>query len=135
MAAGGDGLRRRSRHHRLSLGGGSKDQAGAARCAPRASAAAPAAGNHRDRGRRALGRADATRRLANAGGTSPQPARTEREIAGVPEEAVVMRFRSGRNRPSWRSPEAGVMRPGLWLGALVLVGVLLVEVGQSSRMA
>jgi len=46
-----------------------------------------------------------------------------------------MRFRSGRNRPSWRSPEAGVIRPGLWLGALVLVVMLLVEVGQSSRMA
>lgn len=40
-----------------------------------------------------------------------------------------------RNRPRWRAPEARVSRPGLWLLALALVGMLLVEVGQSSRMA
>lgn len=46
-----------------------------------------------------------------------------------------MRFPFRRNRPSWRAPEAGAIRPGLWLAALALVGMLLVEVGQSSRMA
>ena len=40
-----------------------------------------------------------------------------------------------RIRPRWRAPEARVSRPGLWLFALGLVGMLLVEVGQSSRMA
>ena len=40
-----------------------------------------------------------------------------------------------RNRPRWRAPESRVSRPGLWLAALALVGMLLVEVGQSSRMA
>ena len=40
-----------------------------------------------------------------------------------------------RNRPSWRTQDAGAVRPGLWLLALVLVAMLLVEVGQSSRMA
>ncbi len=40
-----------------------------------------------------------------------------------------------RNRPRWRAREARVSRPGLWMLALALVGMLLVEVGQSSRMA
>ena len=40
-----------------------------------------------------------------------------------------------RNRPRWRAQDARVSRPGLWLLALGLVGMLLVEVGQSSRMA
>ena len=40
-----------------------------------------------------------------------------------------------RNRPRWRAHDARVLRPGLWLLALGLVGMLLVEVGQSSRMA
>src|SRR5436190_7038565 len=40
-----------------------------------------------------------------------------------------------RNRPRWRAQDAHVSRPGLWLLALGLVGMLLVEVGQSSRMA
>ena len=46
-----------------------------------------------------------------------------------------MRYPFRRNRPSWRTPEAGAVRPGLWLLATVLVAMLLVEVGQSSRMA
>lgn len=46
-----------------------------------------------------------------------------------------MRYPFRRNRPSWRTPEAGAVRPGLWLLAAVLVAMLLVEVGQSSRMA
>ena len=46
-----------------------------------------------------------------------------------------MRFPICCNRPSWRAPEAGAIRPGPWLAALGLVGMLLVEVGQSSRMA
>ena len=46
-----------------------------------------------------------------------------------------MRFRLRRSRPSWRVPEAGALRPELWLLALALVGMLLVEVGQSSRVA
>lgn len=41
-----------------------------------------------------------------------------------------------RNRPRWRASEARVVaRPGLWLLALAGVVMLLVEVGQSSRMA
>src|SRR5262245_15796435 len=40
-----------------------------------------------------------------------------------------------RNRPRWRASETRVVRPGLWLAAFALVGMLLVEVGQSSRMA
>ena len=39
-----------------------------------------------------------------------------------------------RNRPRWRASEARVTRPGLWLFAFALVTMLLVEVGQSSRM-
>ena len=40
-----------------------------------------------------------------------------------------------RNRPRWRASETRVARPGLWLLASALVVMLLVEVGQSSRMA
>jgi hypothetical protein len=40
-----------------------------------------------------------------------------------------------RNRPRWRASETRVVRPGLWLLAFALVVMLLVEVGQSSRMA
>jgi len=36
---------------------------------------------------------------------------------------------------SWRAPEARVARPELWLLATVLVGVLLIEVWQSARVA
>jgi hypothetical protein len=36
---------------------------------------------------------------------------------------------------SWRVPEARALRPELWLIALAAVGMLLVEVWQSSRMA
>ena len=46
-----------------------------------------------------------------------------------------MKFRFRRNRPRWRASESGAIRPGYWLCALALVGMLLVEVGQSSRMA
>ena len=46
-----------------------------------------------------------------------------------------MKFKLRRPRPSWRAPEARVARPELWLAALSLVGVLLVEVWESSRMA
>ena len=46
-----------------------------------------------------------------------------------------MKFSFQRNRPRWRASEARVSRPGLWLLALALVAMLLVEVGQSSRMA
>jgi hypothetical protein len=46
-----------------------------------------------------------------------------------------MRQGIGRSRPSWRAPEARVVRPELWLLATALVGMLLVEVWQSSRMA
>jgi len=38
-------------------------------------------------------------------------------------------------RPPRRAPEGSVVRPELWLGAAALVGVLLVEVWQSSHMA
>lgn len=40
-----------------------------------------------------------------------------------------------RSRPSWLAPEARALRPGPWLLAAGLVGVLLVEVWQSSRVA
>jgi hypothetical protein len=40
-----------------------------------------------------------------------------------------------RSHPSWRAAEARVFRPALVLVALAAVGVLLVEVWQSSRMA
>lgn len=36
---------------------------------------------------------------------------------------------------SWRAPEARAIRPELWLIAAAAVGMLLVEVWQSSRMA
>ena len=39
------------------------------------------------------------------------------------------------NRPSWRTSELRVVRPGLWLGAAVVVGMLLVEVWAGSRVA
>jgi hypothetical protein len=38
-------------------------------------------------------------------------------------------------RPSWRLSEGRVVRPELWLAATVVVGMLLVEVWQNSRMA
>ena len=40
-----------------------------------------------------------------------------------------------RSLPSWRAPEAPAIRPGLWLMAIAVVGMLLVDVWQSSRMA
>jgi hypothetical protein len=39
-----------------------------------------------------------------------------------------------RSRPSWRASERAI-RPELWIVAAVAVGMLLVEVWQSSRMA
>jgi hypothetical protein len=45
-----------------------------------------------------------------------------------------MRFDSRRPRSSWRVSDARALRPELWFAALGLVGMLLVEVGQSSRM-
>lgn len=39
-----------------------------------------------------------------------------------------------RGRPSWRALDRRAIRPELWLIALVAVGMLLVEVWQSSRM-
>jgi hypothetical protein len=46
-----------------------------------------------------------------------------------------MRTVGRRVRPSWRALEARPARPELWLLAAALVGMLLVEVWQSSRMA
>lgn len=40
-----------------------------------------------------------------------------------------------RSRLSWRAQDARVARPELWLIAAAVVGMLLVEVWQSSRMA
>ena len=40
-----------------------------------------------------------------------------------------------RSAQSWRAAEARFIRPDLWLLALGVVGVLLIEVRQSSRMA
>lgn len=42
---------------------------------------------------------------------------------------------SRRSRPFWRRPDGRVARPEPWLCAAALVGVLLVEVWQTSRMA
>ena len=46
-----------------------------------------------------------------------------------------MKFRFRRNRSRWRASESSAIRPGHWLAAAALVAMLLVEVGQSSRMA
>ena len=40
-----------------------------------------------------------------------------------------------RSRPSWRASEMRVARPGLWLLAAAVVGILLIEVWQGSRVA
>jgi hypothetical protein len=40
-----------------------------------------------------------------------------------------------RSLASWRAPDRRAFRPELWFVALVAVGMLLVEVWQSSRMA
>ena len=42
---------------------------------------------------------------------------------------------SGRSVPSWRAAERRAARPELWLLATFVVGMLLVEVWQSTRMA
>lgn len=46
-----------------------------------------------------------------------------------------MKFAFHGNRTSWNATESRSLRPGLWLLAAALVGVLLVEVWQSSRVA
>ena len=38
-------------------------------------------------------------------------------------------------RPFWRAPERLIPRPELWLGAAMVLAMLLVEVWQTSRMA
>jgi len=38
-------------------------------------------------------------------------------------------------RPSWRVPEPRAVRPGLWLLAAIVVGMMLVEVWAGSRVA
>jgi hypothetical protein len=40
-----------------------------------------------------------------------------------------------RSRPSWRVPDGRFVRPELWLLAIGVVGMLLVEVSESARMA
>ena len=42
---------------------------------------------------------------------------------------------SRRTRPSWRTADVRVVRPGLWLVAAAVVGMLLVEVWAGSRVA
>lgn len=46
-----------------------------------------------------------------------------------------MKFVLPGNRSSWNASETRSIRPGLWLLAAALVGILLVEVWQSSRVA
>jgi len=46
-----------------------------------------------------------------------------------------MRAALRRPRPSWRATETRPFRPELWLIAAAVVGMLLVEVWQSSRVA
>jgi hypothetical protein len=41
--------------------------------------------------------------------------------------------RTRRSRPSWRSNDSQPIRPELWLVAAVAIGMLLVEVWQSSK--
>ena len=40
-----------------------------------------------------------------------------------------------RNAPSWRAAEARQARPEAWVAAVVVVGMLLVQVWQSARLA
>jgi hypothetical protein len=40
-----------------------------------------------------------------------------------------------RSRPTWRTADVQVLRPELWLIAVVAIGMLLVEVWQSSKVA
>ena len=47
----------------------------------------------------------------------------------------MMRAAPRRPRPSWRAAEARPFRPEVWLIAAAVVGMLLVEVWQSSRVA
>ena len=46
-----------------------------------------------------------------------------------------MTFKLHRSRPSWRASEGRAIRPELWLIAMVVAGMLLVEVWQNSWMA
>jgi len=46
-----------------------------------------------------------------------------------------MKSKSGRPLPTWRAQERRAARPELWLLAALVVGMLLVEVWQSTRMA
>jgi hypothetical protein len=46
-----------------------------------------------------------------------------------------MKAEPRRSRPSWRSTDSQPIRPELWLVAAVAIGMLLVEVWQSSRVA
>jgi hypothetical protein len=46
-----------------------------------------------------------------------------------------MKQGSRRSRSSWRASEMRVARPGLWLIAAAVVGMLLVEVWEGSRVA
>ena len=46
-----------------------------------------------------------------------------------------MKHEPRRSRPSWRASEMRVARPGLWLIAAAVVGMLLTEVWEGSRVA
>jgi hypothetical protein len=46
-----------------------------------------------------------------------------------------MKAQALRSRPSWRMSESRPVRPELWLLAAVAIGMLLIEVWQSSRVA
>jgi hypothetical protein len=46
-----------------------------------------------------------------------------------------MKHELRRSRPSWRASEMRVARPGLWLIAAAVVGMLLIEVWGGSRVA
>jgi hypothetical protein len=46
-----------------------------------------------------------------------------------------MKAQSLRSRPSWRTSESRPVRPEVWLVAVVAIGMLLIEVWQSSRVA
>jgi hypothetical protein len=46
-----------------------------------------------------------------------------------------MNPKSGRPLPTWRAQDRRVARPELWLLAALVVGMLLIEVWQSTRMA
>ena len=134
VAAGADESRRRGRHPRLPLRRGSEDQAGAARPGRLTVRAASAGDTRGTVSREAVGGAhtEGGDTLACREGTEPPGA--QRPAPRLPESRM-MNTEVRRSAARWRVPERRALRPEWWVLALAVVGVLLVEVWQSSRMA